>query len=214
MMRRNGALLAPVILLAAAGCDGPSMRLPGDGQASTQDALMPQGIQASALPDPDSRGARLVARYCSQCHGIPSPARHAAADWVPTLRRMFLRMGHMRGMGGMMMGRRGMMGRMATPTAAEERTILDYMQGHAMHEADASALPAGEGADVFQTMCSRCHALPDPMQHTPAEWPGVVARMRQNMETMNVEPITDAEAQAIIRYLEGAAGGSGAPPGA
>lgn len=205
MMRTGRAVLTAVILFAVAGCEGPAMRLPGSGQATAQDALLPEGIPASELPDPSSWGAQLVARTCSQCHGIPSPSRHAAADWVPTLRRMFLRMGHMRGMGGMMMGR---MHGMAAPTAEEERAILHYMQAHAMHEADASALPAGEGAESFQASCSRCHALPDPKQHTPAEWPAVVKRMRQNMETMNVEPITDAEAEAITRYLERAAAGA------
>lgn len=60
---------------------------------------MPAGIPASELPDPESPGASLIARYCSQCHEIPSPASHSPADRVPTLRRMVARMQHMAHMG-------------------------------------------------------------------------------------------------------------------
>jgi cytochrome c5 len=176
------------------------------GQRSME---LPEGIPAADLPEPDSRGARLVARYCSQCHGIPSPRRHAPEDWEATARRMFRRMDHMqhmRGMGGMMGGgvHRGMRD-VAAPSADEERAILAYLREHAMRGARAEALPAGEGRETFGRVCSRCHALPDPAQHTPEEWPAVVARMRENTERMEVEGITDAEAERIVRYLQGAA---------
>ncbi len=61
--------------------------------AWTTDALaMPAQLDRNRLPEPNSEGARLVDRYCSQCHGIPSPASHDASDWVPVFRRMILLM--------------------------------------------------------------------------------------------------------------------------
>lgn len=200
------AVLLP-FLLVACGDDREWPRM--IAMMGGEDAELPAGIPAAELPDPDSRGARLVAEYCSQCHGIPSPRRHAAEDWEATTRRMFRRMAHMEGMGGMM-GRMGRGRRMAieAPTPAEERAIVAYLRDHAMRPAAEEALPAGEGREAFVRACSRCHALPDPRQRAPEEWPAVVDRMRGHMERMEVEEISDAEAGAIIRYLRRAASGA------
>jgi cytochrome c5 len=171
-------------------------------------ADMPRGIPERDLPDPGSRGARLVASYCSQCHGIPSPRTHSAADWVPTARRMFLRMEHMSRMGGMMGHGMSMgMSRISPPSRDEEGAILDYLRANAFRSTTVEALPESTHPDaaLFARMCSRCHALPDPTQHTSAEWAAVVARMRQNMRTMGVREVTDEEAAAIIGYLQHAA---------
>ena len=186
---------------------------------------LPEGMQTEDLPEPDSRGARLAARYCSQCHGVPTPKRHSAEDWMPTLRRMFARMDHMSGMGRMrgMMGRGrgmmggGMMGRggppmpmgmhgVDAPSAEERDTNVRYYQSHALRAIDPGALPAAgaEGAGLFRDRCSQCHALPDPAQHTPEEWPGVVERMRDNMKRMGVDGLSEAEATAITGYLQDA----------
>lgn len=184
------------------GRDGPPMmRMMGD-----QNMELPEGIAAEELPDPESRGARLVARYCSSCHGIPSTRRHSAEDWEASARRMFRRMRHMDRMGGMM-GRmhRGRMSDVEAPTAAEERAILVYLQEHAMRGAQETDLPAGEGREVFADQCGRCHALPDPGQHTPEEWPAVVERMRENMRQMDVGGMSDGEAEHVVRYLQEAA---------
>jgi hypothetical protein len=40
------------------------------------------------LPEPASRGATLVAAFCSQCRGIRSPKSHTAQRWRPAFRRM------------------------------------------------------------------------------------------------------------------------------
>lgn len=166
---------------------------------------LPEGIPASELPDPDGRGARLVAAYCGQCHGIPSPRRHAAEDWESTARRMFRRMAHMEGMGDRMGGRmRGGRMEVEAPTPGEERTILAYLREHAMRGVREEALPEGDGREAFVRICSRCHALPDPRQRAAEEWPAVVERMRGHMERMDVEAISDAEADRVVRYLQGA----------
>jgi len=204
---RLASPLLVALLLVACGDGGswpPMMRMMGQ-----QAMELPDGIPASELPDPESRGARLVARYCSQCHGIPSPKRHAPEDWEATARRMFRRMDHMqhmRGMGGMMGGgmHRGMMD-VAAPSADEERAVVAYLREHAMRGARVAELPADEGRETFGRVCSRCHALPDPAQHTAGEWPDVVRRMRGHMERMEVQGISDREAGRIVRYLKRAA---------
>jgi len=97
----------------------------------------------------------------------------------------------------------------AAPTRSELATILSYLQQHALRAAPISApdTASDPAAALFARSCARCHALPDPRQHTAAEWPAVVARMRQNMEKMGVAPISDDEANRITEYLERRAGG-------
>lgn len=173
---------------------------------------LPEGVSPDALPDPGSRGAGLAVEYCSQCHGVPSPKRHSASDWVPTLRRMFARMDHMSSMGGMMGGRGMMRGRgrgdmpmgmrgVDAPSGEEEAALAEYYTSNALRSIEPGTLPAGEGAALFADRCSRCHALPDPGQHAPGEWPAVVERMRENMERAGAEELSDPEAEAIVGYL-------------
>lgn len=192
-------LLSAVLVLAGCGGDGP---FPGMGSRSLE---LPSGISADSLPAPGSRGARLVADYCSQCHGIPSPRRHSAEDWEASARRMFRRMDHMEHMGGGMMGRMHGRGDVRAPTAHQREAILAYLRDHAMASAEDEALPAGEGRERFRTVCTRCHALPDPGQHTPDEWPGVVERMRENMRRMEVPEPSVEDMAAIVSYLQRAA---------
>lgn len=168
------------------------------------------GIPATQLPDSASRSARLVARYCGQCHGIPAPGRLSASEWPATLERMVDRMEHMEDMGGMM--RRMMeerMGGMETPSAEEQRVMLGYLQSHALRAASREDLPdGGPGKALFTRTCSGCHALPDPGQYPPDSWPAVVQRMRDHMRTMDVGRVTDEQADSIIGYLKRAAEGS------
>ena len=60
---------------------------------------------------------------------------------------------------------------------------------------------------MFATICSRCHALPDPRVHSPQDWLTVYLRMEQNMERMNVSPATQAETAQILAYLQSVSGG-------
>lgn len=219
--RRRSALVAAVgagvFLTACAG------REPQGDWVWAGMMELPQAVEAGQLPDSDSNGARLAGQYCSQCHGVPTPQRHSAEDWVPTLRRMFARMEHMSGMGpmrgmmgrggGMMGGRRRGGGRMPmgmhgveAPTAEERRAIVEYYRSHALLAVDPAALPAGDGkgAALFRDRCSQCHALPDPARYASEEWPRVVERMRANMERMGVDGLSDAETDAVVGYLQGA----------
>ncbi len=67
-------------------------------------------------------------------------------------------------------------------------------------------LPAGmrhdPAADVFQASCSGCHAPPDPRRYSAAEWPAVVARMRQHMVTQG-RPVPPPEVLGtVVEFLQ------------
>jgi len=156
--------------------------------------ILPERLRPAELPQPDSRGARLVALYCVQCHNLPDPRMHDADSWPQVVRRMVPRMEGRGNLGPLMAdlmrapaaGERAL----AAPSADEEREIVAYLQRHAqrgLDPADAElvqALEHGAGR-MFADACSQCHVLPDPAQHTAEEWPDVVSRMRENLEWMN-----------------------------
>jgi len=152
---------------------------------------LPPGTQAESLPEPASPGAKILAQYCTQCHALPSPAMHGPVDWPGVVRRMWVRIDMMAGSLGVQI-----------PTTAERAQLLTYLQAHALKVAEN--LPAGAGRDVFQTVCSRCHALADPKVHSPPDWPVVVMRMEKNMEKMRVSGVTHDQATQIVAYLQGA----------
>ncbi len=165
---------------------------------------LPPDIKPEGLPDSDSRGAKLLERYCTQCHNLPSPAMHTAEEWPSVEARMINRMEMMskrgRMTGGMM--RRGMMD-IKTPKNEEQKWILAYLQHHALRPASLETLGPTDtpGLALFRKVCSQCHALPDVKLHTADEWFVVVERMRKNMETMGKPVITDQEKNKIVSYL-------------
>lgn len=153
---------------------------------------LPPGIDPKLLPEPNSAGAHVLERYCTQCHNLPGPGMRTAQQW-PAVAHLMVRRMHMMS---------GMMGTHA-PNREELKTLIAYLQHHAQQPypaAQRAALdtPAGR---VFKRTCSQCHALPDPHQHTAAQWPGVVARMQGNMAVMKkVEP-NAAQLQKILSFL-------------
>ena len=54
--------------------------------------ILPPSVEPGELPEPSSEGARLTARYCVQCHYLPSPQMHTAARWKTSVERMVWRM--------------------------------------------------------------------------------------------------------------------------
>lgn len=158
---------------------------------------LPPGITPQDLPEPESRGAKLLSTYCSQCHNLPSPRMHTAEDWPRIAGRMLSRERMMAGMHGMMM-------RVKAPAPQDEEALLQYLKTHAMQALVPGAVPAPDspGAALFQQTCAQCHALPQPKQHIASEWTVVVKRMRQNMKSMGRREITDQEARDITAYLE------------
>ena len=167
--------------------------------AAAKVALPPSGIAPGDLPDPQSQGAQVLVMYCSQCHALPVPTAHSATDWPSVARRMWLRMDFLPASLGV-----------RVPTAADRYTVLTYLTTNAL-KISGSVLPAGRGRDEFATVCSQCHALPDPRVHSAQDWPTVYARMERNMERMQVKPPGGTVGTDILVYLQTVAGRR--PPG-
>jgi cytochrome c5 len=170
--------------------------------------ILPPTFEAAQLPEPDSRGARLVVGYCVQCHNLPNPAMHDAARWPGVVRRMVPRMEGKGNLGKLMAD---MMAGVRSPSEAEERVIVAYLRKHAQKPIVAARYPelhqsAGES---FRLACNQCHTLPDPKRHNAAEWRSVVARMQENMEWMNrvvgTKPVPgepQLRVEEILAFLE------------
>ncbi|MCL5024520.1 MAG: cytochrome c [Nitrospirae bacterium] len=154
--------------------------------------MLPPGIKPENLPDPESRGARLLTHYCNQCHNLPSPKMHTAEEWSSVTGRMFTRMSMMSGMMGI-----------ENPSFEEQHLIISYLKAHSLKSVSPGTLPSPEskGAILFKETCSQCHALPDPAIHTAQEWNAVVERMRGHMQAMGRRVITDQERTEIVAYL-------------
>jgi hypothetical protein len=146
--------------------------------------ILPPTFERRQLPDPRSRGAGLVLRYCVQCHNLPNPAMHDAKRWPSVVERMVVRMQGKGNLGALMTE---MMANVEAPNPAEQRVLLDYLTRHAQKPLDEANVPEvlRPSGESFRLACSQCHTLPDPKRYTAAQWPAVVERMRKNMEWMN-----------------------------
>ena len=156
--------------------------------------MLPLGIDPASLPQPHSEGARLMQHYCTQCHGLPGPGLHTAAEWPAVMARMAAR--------ARIMSDQDMMGIQA-PSAKEQATLVAYLQKHAqipLNKATAEGLDTSAGR-AFSETCSQCHSLPDPVQYTAAEWPAVVLRMQRNMVAMGKPVPSQSTLDAIGTYL-------------
>jgi cytochrome c5 len=51
---------------------------------------------AGALPAAQSKGAGLFREFCAQCHALPDPQSHSAAEWPAVIARMEANMETMR----------------------------------------------------------------------------------------------------------------------
>jgi len=146
--------------------------------------ILPPTFERRQLPAPKSRGARLIVQYCVQCHNLPNPAMHEAKKWPAVFERMVVRM---RGRGNMGELMRDMMAGVQAPSDEEAGVLLAYLRRNAQKPIDPKKYPELASAEgrSFKLACEQCHVLPDPLRHTAAEWPAVVARMEKNMEWMN-----------------------------
>lgn len=157
----------------------------------------PPGFDPAALPQSSGPGARLLTRYCTQCHELPGPGHHTAGEWPAVLERMQVLMETSQRF-------RGLMGRIAAPDADERATLRAYLSNNAL--TPLRGLPHGPGAGAFASHCATCHALPDPRQHPAADWPAVVARMARNAGIMQRGGMAPDVQDALIGYLQTAAG--------
>ncbi len=169
--------------------------------------ILPPSIEPGELPEPRSRGARVMTRYCVQCHYLPSPQMHTADKWTVIVVRMVWRMQGKGNLGAVM---REMMDRVEAPGDEEVRALTAYLRRHGQREMDPMN-PAlkSEAGQMFTIACTQCHGLPDPQRHTAREWPAVVERMRRHMAWANTvvgepslrtTPLLDTS--EIVRFLQ------------
>jgi cytochrome c5 len=71
-------------------------------------------------------------------------------------------------------------------------------------EAAPAAVAPGvqAGATVVSEYCGGCHVPPRPQAHTPAEWPAVVARMREHRQRAGLTVISPEDLDRILNYLQ------------
>jgi hypothetical protein len=169
--------------------------------------ILPRSIEPRDLPEPQSEGARLTARYCVQCHYLPNPRMHTADRWTIVALRMVWRMQGKGNLGTLM---KQMMDNVEAPTEQEAAELTQYLRKHGQTEMDLRD-PAlkNEAGKMYMIACTQCHALPDPRQHTRREWPAVVERMKRHMawantvvgvESLRTVPVL--ETGEIVRFLQ------------
>ena len=169
--------------------------------------ILPPSIEPHQLPEPRSEGARLAARYCVQCHYLPSPQMHTPDQWTTIVVRMVWRMQGQGNMGTLM---KEMMDNVEAPSEQETGVLVAYLKKHGQREMDPGH-PAlkSEAGKMFTIACTQCHALPDPRRHSRSEWPGVVERMKEHMAWTNTVVGADAlkttpvlDTAEIVRFLQ------------
>lgn len=170
--------------------------------------LPPVDLKASDLPEPGSRGAGLLTAYCVQCHWLPSPAMHAAAEWPLLLRRMKLRVetlgDHMGGpVTEKLLGEVRLAGFASSylPEPEDSDTLLAYLQRNALPVAEPGDVGGGPDAQLFVERCSLCHETPSPAAHPPEEWRATVERMQANRRLTGLDPMSATDRDRIVAYL-------------
>ncbi len=90
------------------------------------------------------------------------------------------------------------------PSPDEQKIMLKYLKSNALKSISEDSLSDAESdsAKAFIRECSRCHALPDPRQHTPDQWAAVVKRMQNHAQESQLPLIQEQDLKNIIRYLQ------------
>lgn len=85
-------------------------------------------------------------------------------------------------------------------SAVPEPTVADASRGSA-HFPDLTLGELKQGRTLYVSRCGSCHTLKRPAELPPEQWQKEVSEMRDK----NGVKLSDAEAQAIVRYLAVAA---------
>lgn len=59
-----------------------------------------------------------------------------------------------------------------------------------------------KGYELVQSYCAQCHQAPNPVQHTAAEWPSVLARMQHYMQQQHRPVPNNADRKLMLDYLD------------
>jgi cytochrome c2 len=191
-------------------------RWTGTAHGPMLERILPKTITPAQLPEPQSQGVRLVARYCVQCHHLPNPPMHTAARWKTIVERMVWRM---RGDGNLGAVMKDLMDGVQAPTDEEAAALTEYLQRYGQKELDPGH-PAlfTEAGKMYALACTQCHELPDPQRHTASEWPAVVQRMHGHMlwantvmGDANLRTTPELNTADIVRLLQRYARPEGTP---
>src|SRR5439155_23675262 len=160
---RIAVFVFAAVLAAAPACAQDSIRLVEQAKKRWAESphgpmlerILPPTFELQQLPERRSRGARLVVRYCVQCHNLPNPAMHHAAKWPAIFERMVVRM---RGRGNLGELMHDMMAGVEAPSVDEAGALLADLQKHAQGPLDPKKYPAvnqPEGQS-FKLACQQC----------------------------------------------------------
>lgn len=154
--------------------------------------VLPPGPKPKDLPEADSTGARLLTKYCVQCHYLASPAMHTAEVWPTVIARMDRRM---RGEGNIGAAMKDLMQGVSSMDGDERVVLTSYLKKHGQKTIDRRRFPDLDSSEgrAFAEACDQCHMLPDPGRHTASEWPEVVERMQKNLRWVGVIAATKNE---------------------
>ncbi|MBU0498817.1 MAG: hypothetical protein KJ558_09010 [Gammaproteobacteria bacterium] len=100
---------------------------------------LPPGLAPERLPEPRSQGARLLQAYCTQCHNLPGPDRHTAAEWHDLTGRMYLLMEVSHRFG-------GLHGKAEHMQPEEKASLLAYLGRH------SRPAPSGEPGNPWPAL--------------------------------------------------------------
>lgn len=193
-MRRSLSPLLAIILTVCVAASEASHNWGGIDVCTAYRGTAPPGIDPAALPEPHSRGVKLLQQYCVQCHALTGPGRHTAEEWPAVLERMRMLMDVSRRF-------RGLMGSIRMPDADELRALAEYLSAYALQPMQGT--PRGAGAQAFVAACAACHALPDPRQYRAAHWPAVVTQMQGKAGIMGRTDLAGILADTdVLAYLQ------------
>ena len=187
-MRAIGAVAVACVLAttnAAASHDWNGLDL-----CHTYRERMPPELAPSLFPEPESAGARLVARYCGQCHFAPAPGQHTAAEWPKVVERMDLLIEVTARFARQLKP-------LETPSRNERVLIGEYLAAHALRPLPHAATAPAD----YRTLCGDCHAVPDPAAYSDTDWPALLARMASHRQTMARPPARRSAQAQVERYL-------------
>ena len=199
-IRQHLFLVYAALLLGGAGVLVIWMILSPDAppDPATKPLPLPSGFRAELLSDRSSDGAVVFIKTCGQCHDLPNPKLHSTRDWPSVVSKMARHL----------IVRKAFYKKpLFIPNDAEYQRLVAYLAENGIRPMPAHWRDLSPAATLFKARCAQCHALPDPAQHTMAEWPGVVTRMRQNIQRLqDIEksrriPISNDEAFQIIAFL-------------
>ncbi|MBI40783.1 MAG: hypothetical protein CMF59_14385 [Leptospiraceae bacterium] len=78
--------------------------------------------------------------------------------------------------------------------------LIALQAGNSVDASDS--MDASSGEELFNNICSGCHALPNPSQMVPGGWTVTIRRMERYRRSQEMSPLSAAQMRAIRDFLE------------